>query len=460
MLALSKLGALCLPLCALSAASYSQQLQQELVGNGKDSEGRQIVPVDLGFQLQNGSMQTLIAENETYPLKRASVLEVHCRTTGEELQFTLFAKPRADMFMLHRTSVVCPRPGVEARIQRSIQVDQTGLWFGLLELGAGEATSLVDSREHVMTHRALLAVSRSLQAVTEERPPRSTPRAAQGQGISSDLAECVREQKELQDRFAEAKLAGEHWRLNAAKKEADLERLSQTMKHLQVKLKNAQQKMKARRDQSEEKQALEAMLEVKSVELDHRRREAKWWSVASAVVAGSSALAFFTWKRHSKEDDLSMDAKKERRKLLRLLGRVKAQSDTTSPTREAEGQPDKLDSDAAEDPVFPHSVELEQRRHRCVQRLRIQCPGVQEADVTIKVIFNGAEVRIDRQESAGLPAVSWKHSFIFPTEDGNFAFADDETKLSHGVLELIFIYQDFVSRTFRFPEHFDMAYDD
>ena len=56
--------------------------------------------------------------------------------------------------------------------------------------------------------------------------------------------------------------------------------------------------------------------------------------------------------------------------------------------------------------------------------------------------------------------MSWKHRFIFPSEEGHVVFADDETKLSHGLLELTFFCQEFVTRTFRFPEHFDLAYDD
>lgn len=454
--------------------------------------------LDLGVRLPNGSMHTLIsAANCTTKaplLRRAVVLEVGCDDV-DELQLPLFTRIGARIFVLHKIRLPCPQ--TPTRLEQGIEFGNDGLWFSVAPAaqaggsgGSGSVCALADTlplREHVMSQGELLAVSVSLSdAVTRATETadsqvqlistllqtlRALPSRCTGDSTSmTDLAACRKHQTVLEDYVAEAKLASEQWRSTAGRREKEFELLSQRTKELQRKLKTLKGKMSVRRDQGEDRQALETMLQMKSAELEHRRREALWWSIASAVVAGSSALAFFTWKHYgSAGDDLSLDAKKERRKLLRLLGRVKAKSET--PTEKAETAPAAAEtSEATEaltsssshpaDQCFPHSVELEHRRNRDVQCVRIQCPGVQEADVTIKVVFNGAEVHIDRQECAGLPAVSWKHRFIFPSEEGHVVFADDETKLSHGLLELTFFCQEFVTRTFRFPEHFDLAYDD
>ena len=477
MLALSKIGALCFLCFAISAAYYSELLQKELLRDGADMDSRQ-TPMNLGVRLPNGSVQILIPENATPPLRRANIFEARCTDAQQELHFSLCGKPGDSTFVLHRETLPCPA-GLQARIEQTVELDNDGVWFGVVDVDKmGEGSEGGRQREHVMTFQEFLAISRSLAtrdggsngssdsqtgelALQQELHALRSLRQSQG-GIATDresFRACLKDRKALQERVTEAKRASEHWRLHAEKKDADLQRLGQKTKELQGKIKTLKAKMGAQRNQTEEKQTLETILEMKSEELKHRRQEAKWWSVATAVVAGSSALAFFTWKRYA-SDDLSLDAKKERRKLLRLLGRVKAKSETPSPTKTLESPADNQDSNPVDDQVFQYTVELEHRRNRDVRCVRIQCPGVQEADVAIKVVFNGVEVYIDRQETAGLPSVSWKHRFIFPAEEGHFAFADDETRLSHGLLELVFVPQDFLTRTFRFPEHFDLAYDD
>lgn len=465
-------------------------------------ERHELAVLDLGVRLPNGSMHTLIsAVNCTRPAplrRREVVLEVRCDDMGE-LQLPLFTRIGARIFVLHKIRLPCPQGST--RLEQGIEFGNDGLWFSVAQAtqaggnGGNGSVCAFDGtlplREHVMSQGELLAVSVSLSdAVTHAtetadsqvqlistllRTLRALPSRCDRDSTSmTDLVACRKHQKLLEDYVAEAKLASEQWRSTAGRREKEFELLSQRTKELQRKLKTL--KGKSVRDQGKDRQALETMLQMKSAELEHRRREALWWSIASAVVAGSSALGFFTWKHYgSGGDDLSLDAKKERRKLLRLLGRVKAKSEMPSEKIEdAETAPaaaaaaetseatEALNSSAGDpaDQLFPHSVELERRRNRDVQCVRIQCPGVQEADVTIKVVFNGAEVHIDRQECAGLPAVSWKHRFIFPSEEGHVVFADDETKLSHGLLELTFFSQEFVTRTFRFPEHFDLAYDD
>ncbi|CAE7218532.1 phr [Symbiodinium necroappetens] len=438
-------------------------------------ERYELAVLDLGVRLPNGSMHTLIsAVNCTRPAplrRREVVLEVGCDDMGE-LQLPLFTRIGARIFVLHKIRLPCPQGST--RLEQGIEFGNDGLWFSVAQAtqaggnGGNGSVCAFDGtlplREHVMSQGELLAVSVSLSdAVTHAtetadsqvqlistllRTLRALPSRCDRDSTSmTDLVACRKHQKLLEDYVAEAKLASEQWRSTAGRREKEFELLSQRTKELQRKLKTL--KGKSVRDQGKDRQALETMLQMKSAELEHRRREALWWSIASAVVAGSSALGFFTWKHYgSGGDDLSLDAKKERRKLLRLLGRVKAKSEMPSEKIEdAETAPaaaaaaetseatEALNSSAGDpaDQLFPHSVELERRRNRDVQCVRIQCPGVQEADVTIKVVFNGAEVHIDRQECAGLPAVSWKHRFIFPSEEGHVVFADDETKLSHGL---------------------------
>ena len=469
-------------LSAASSTSYNERFVDDFEVP-EDPGLAPLAPLDLGVRLNGSSgMLTLISEvhpNPVHPLRGASVLKVHCRDMEDKLEFPLLAKAGALTFVLHKIRLPCPR-GVKAKVKQSIEVNHDGVWFSLADDGeAGETSRLLTStlHEHVVTQGELLAISVSLASASESQLHKvlHVLRLRRKNETMTDLAACWKEHKALQDRVVEAKLASAQWQSKAETKESEFKQLSQRAKELQRNLKALKQKDSSRRDQSEEKQALETMLQMKSTELEHRRREALWWSVASSVVAGSSALAFFTWKRYDRTDDLSLDAKKERRKLLRLLGRVKAQSDNSdaslaTATPATEGSPEKLEtndpSNSSNDPkpgddqLFPYTVESECRRGRDAKRLRIQCPGVQEADVTIKVLFNGAEVYIDREEAPGLPAVSWKHRFIFPSEEGHVVFADDETKLSHGLLELLFFCQDFVTRTFRFPEHFDLAYDD
>lgn len=180
------------------------------------------------------------------------------------------------------------------------------------------------------------------------------------------------------------------------------------------------------------------------------------------------------YRKSGEEDENSLEgsAKRERGRLLRLLSRVRkanAASEDVKPGKGAEEDTDTVDASlsskatkmtaedySAADAIFSSTVSVERCGGQDARRIRIQCPGVAEADVTIKIIFNGVEVHIARKAKA----LTWIRPFVFPVEDGHFVFKDEQTRLDRGVLEIVCIAKEEKPRIFRFPEHFDMAYDD
>eukprot|EP00930_Biecheleria_cincta_P003529 TRINITY_DN104468_c0_g1_i1.p1 TRINITY_DN104468_c0_g1~~TRINITY_DN104468_c0_g1_i1.p1 ORF type:complete len:466 (-),score=69.84 TRINITY_DN104468_c0_g1_i1:52-1392(-) len=86
--------------------------------------------------------------------------------------------------------------------------------------------------------------------------------------------------------------------------------------------------------------------------------------------------------------------------------------------------------------------------------VKIQCPGVEHRDVEIELLFNGCQVTIHRRASCGLEATTWKKQFEFPPREGLFEFKEDQMRLEHGFLHLVFRAYAFQSRVVRFPSHF------
>lgn len=86
--------------------------------------------------------------------------------------------------------------------------------------------------------------------------------------------------------------------------------------------------------------------------------------------------------------------------------------------------------------------------------VKIQCPGVEHRDVEIQLLFNGCEVTIHRRVSCGLEATTWTKRFEFPPREGLFEFKEDQMRLEHGFLNLVFRAYAFQSRAVRFPNHF------
>jgi len=284
--------------------------------------------------------------------------------------------------------------------------------------------------------------------------------------------------------FKKAKAESETIVVNAKgalhRKETEVAELGSRVKELKGKIKAlGKEAAQEKRYLEDQKLATEEILLVKTRELEDKREEAKWWSGVAGVVSCVFALVVLyvlavLWKRSQENMDESSvegSAKRERRKLLRLLTRVRQAKEPSEPTKATqEDDTDSVDAslvpklvkdqdDAASD-IFPSSLVAAKCGSDDARRIRIQCPGVAEADVTVTVLFNGVEVSIDRKRTPGLDSLKWKRSFVFPVEDGNFVFKDAETRLDRGVLELVCVARKVEPRIFRFPEHFDMAYAD
>merc|ERR1712176_644748 len=74
--------------------------------------------------------------------------------------------------------------------------------------------------------------------------------------------------------------------------------------------------------------------------------------------------------------------------------------------------------------------------------------------------MGGCIVTIARQASQGVDGAEWSQKFEFEPEEGMFEFKEDQTKLEHGYLTLVFRTYTFQGRIFRFPTHFDLSADD
>eukprot|EP00929_Paragymnodinium_shiwhaense_P089166 TRINITY_DN49374_c0_g1_i1.p1 TRINITY_DN49374_c0_g1~~TRINITY_DN49374_c0_g1_i1.p1 ORF type:complete len:530 (-),score=132.64 TRINITY_DN49374_c0_g1_i1:272-1819(-) len=95
-----------------------------------------------------------------------------------------------------------------------------------------------------------------------------------------------------------------------------------------------------------------------------------------------------------------------------------------------------------------------------VRLVKIQCPGVDHADIEAELIFNGCTVRIRRKASEGVEGLTWVKRFQFRPSDGLFEFKEDQMRLEHGYLFLVFRAYSFEKRIIRFPRHFSLAASD
>jgi hypothetical protein len=102
-------------------------------------------------------------------------------------------------------------------------------------------------------------------------------------------------------------------------------------------------------------------------------------------------------------------------------------------------------------------TELDQETVRLV---KVQCPGVQHADVEAELIFNGCNITMHRRASRGVEATTWKKRFQFRPSDGLFEFKEEQMQLESGFLHLVFRAYSFQNRIIRFPLHFSMAASD
>lgn len=95
--------------------------------------------------------------------------------------------------------------------------------------------------------------------------------------------------------------------------------------------------------------------------------------------------------------------------------------------------------------------------HETLRLVKIQCPGVEHRDVEAELLFNGCQITIQRRASQGVEAATWRKRFEFPTQDGLFEFKEDQMRLEHGFLHLVFRAYQFQSRVVRFPKHFALS---
>ncbi|CAE7841220.1 unnamed protein product, partial [Symbiodinium necroappetens] len=89
-----------------------------------------------------------------------------------------------------------------------------------------------------------------------------------------------------------------------------------------------------------------------------------------------------------------------------------------------------------------------------VRLIKIQCPGVEHEDVNVELLFNGCQVRLARRAACGIAAAAWAKRFEFPSQEGIFEFREDQMRLEHGFLHLVFRTHPFHSRRVRFPWHY------
>jgi hypothetical protein len=102
--------------------------------------------------------------------------------------------------------------------------------------------------------------------------------------------------------------------------------------------------------------------------------------------------------------------------------------------------------------IFDENMDKETMRF-----IKIQCPGVCHSDVKVSIIFNGCDVRLNRQASRGVEPMDWERRFQFRPSDGLFEFVEDQASLDKGYLQLVFRSYAYQKREFRFPEHFSLT---
>jgi len=226
-----------------------------------------------------------------------------------------------------------------------------------------------------------------------------------------------------------------------------------------------------------EQAAARALLTATSQELLERRLEARLWSVVASLALVALTVLGFRSRRASELGEEG-DCKKERRKLLRLLARVRQSTDGATcpppekvPTLEAvwelmhaafvwltttaRASMGRRPQDPDEGPTY--SVQHDEEG---VRRVLVRCPGTETGDVQIHVFFNGAEVRIDRSRLVRTGPAVWSTRFHFAVDEGHFEFSGKETRLENGLLEITFRAVATPDYVFSFPKLYDMTYED
>jgi len=496
---------------------------------GSGGESARPTPVGLGVQVSDGVLRTLLPNNTAVPVKMSHLFSGKCRDTEDKLELGVFANPNLHDYKLGEIRVSCDPGGPgEVRIEQTLSIDKQGkLIFSLEDMtGRYPAHTL---QKYLPEYERLVGLFAPFQDLLQQAHDSFGQLQVEfdaGQTVASDLNiklmdvekemestsrelwDCLRQANNSEqqiklttEKLSKEKKAREATTLAMKKAKADSEKVVVTAKgelqrkeaevaELGGRVKTLKKELKAlgkeaekeRRYLEDQRKSTEDILRVKTVELEDQRTYARWWSGVAGLVTCVFALVVVygvvvLWKRSREDMDESSvegSAKRERRRLLRLLARVRqVKEPSTEPSPSKGAQEDDTDTvdpnlvrkyskdedDGAAD-VFPSTVVMEKCGAQDARRIRIQCPGVAEADVTIKIIFNGVEVHIDRKRTPGLEALTWMRSFVFPVEEGNFTFKDAATRLDRGVLELVCIAKEVQPRFFRFPEHFDMAYDD
>jgi len=142
-------------------------------------------------------------------------------------------------------------------------------------------------------------------------------------------------------------------------------------------------------------------------------------------------------------------------RLQAKISALEAQLDAASSF--AERQHAELESLRERSRDFPFEMYDEGTETGMARVVKVECPGVTHSDVEIEIIFNGAVIMIDRRPAQGFPASRWTRRLQFGIEEGRFEFAEDETKLEFGILQVTFKTEIPTPRIFRFPQHSDLA---
>eukprot|EP00930_Biecheleria_cincta_P023548 TRINITY_DN17002_c0_g1_i1.p1 TRINITY_DN17002_c0_g1~~TRINITY_DN17002_c0_g1_i1.p1 ORF type:complete len:472 (-),score=99.02 TRINITY_DN17002_c0_g1_i1:179-1594(-) len=454
------------------ADSFFSSVLKAAFGNDASTE-LVTVPVALGLEIHGRPAAVLIMHNSTLPASASRVHDGACPDETQDLRVAVLANPRKEEFQIGELKLPCSA-GAKVKLEQTLEVTKQGdLMLSLEDLtGFHPAHTL---QQTFPGYRQLASLLAPLQK--ELRAANDTLAALRGaldvektesavlfrklaeiekdmEARGKQLWECLREasDSERATHLTEQQLRQEsEARALEAKdviqeKEAEVSKLDSEVSRLHSELESLGKEhwsvMREATSLEEARQTLANELRLKS------GQASLWLGVAATVVIG--LLSFTVYNRLCPDDaaEAGSGAKRERQRLLRLLARIRRTEPSAAP------------SNSEEKGALPYTIVHDPNAKPPLQRVKVQCPAVQESDVSIEVIFNGAVVTIDRKASPGLEPLQCSQKFLFPAEEGHFQFSDAETRLQYGVLELVFRAVSFNKRTFRFPEHFDMAYED
>eukprot|EP00928_Gymnodinium_smaydae_P026792 TRINITY_DN20932_c0_g2_i1.p1 TRINITY_DN20932_c0_g2~~TRINITY_DN20932_c0_g2_i1.p1 ORF type:complete len:542 (-),score=61.89 TRINITY_DN20932_c0_g2_i1:22-1410(-) len=428
-----------------------------------------------------------------------------CPPDGQDLAVSVLANPIDAQLRLGELKLPCADGG-NVSIEQTLEVTQRGelilsledltskhpahtyqqalpSYFELAKLLAPYESDVVTANASITELRALLDTERSEYAdliarfteLEHDMQARGTELWAclQEASVSERAAHLKDEQfrREQQQQAAQSRAAMQAKSIELERlkdKEVQVAHLDSEVSRLQEELETlgAQHWSLLRESTSMEVENHKALAAEKAAaqarldELWHKTSQtSQYFAVVGTLAVGLAVIIVFQSRSGSTGTEPCEDAehgtvKRERQRLLRLLARIRnAQEDSDESGACAKGR------DGVED--FSCSVMLEDKLgSQRLQRVKVQCPGAVEEDVTIEVLFNGALITIDRKASQGVKQLRWSKKILFSVDEGHFQFSDAETRLTHGVLEVVFRGVQIQPRTFRFPQHFDMAYAD